>query len=136
MSEKGILKKIDDIFNYCEEIDNHFPKEEQTGYRMLPDIFYIKKEVNNLQQKVEQLEKENKILKENAEHNDKVVDKVNWENMLLKRKNKEIDRLNNIIDELEKYLEEESKYDEYVDVFYREHMGYVLDKLKKLKEDK
>ena len=56
MSEKGILKKIDDIFNYCEEIDNHLPKEEQTGYRMLPDIFYIKKEVNNLQQKVEQLE--------------------------------------------------------------------------------
>ena len=56
MSEKGILKKIDDIFNYCEEIDNHLPKEEQTGYRMLPDIFYIQKEVHNLQQKVEQLE--------------------------------------------------------------------------------
>lgn len=56
MSEKGILKKIDDIFNYCEEIDNHLPKEEQTGYRMLPDIFYIQKEVRNLQQKVEQLE--------------------------------------------------------------------------------
>ena len=61
MSEKGILKKIDDIFNYCEEIDNHLPKEEQTGYRMLPDIFYIKKEVRNLQQKVEQLEKELQI---------------------------------------------------------------------------
>ena len=56
MREKGILKKIDDIFNYCEEIDNHLPKEEQTGYRMLPDIFYIQKEVRNLQQKVEQLE--------------------------------------------------------------------------------
>lgn len=49
--------------------------------------------IKHLQQKVEQLEKENKILKENAEHNDKVVDKVNWENMLLKRKNKEIERL-------------------------------------------
>lgn len=59
MSEKGILKKIDDIFNYCEEIDNHLPKEEQTGYEMLPDIFYIQKEVHKLQQKVEQLEKEN-----------------------------------------------------------------------------
>ena len=34
--------------------------------------------------------KENKILKENAEHNDKVVDKVNWENMLLKKENKEL----------------------------------------------
>lgn len=66
MSEKGILKKIDDIFNYCEEIDNHLPKEEQTGYRMLPDIFYIKKEVNNLQQKVEQLEKELQITVNNC----------------------------------------------------------------------
>ena len=29
--------------------------------------------------------KENKILRENAEHNDKVVDKVNWENQKLKK---------------------------------------------------
>ena len=34
--------------------------------------------------------KENKTLRENAEHNDKVVDKVNWENMLLKQENKEL----------------------------------------------
>lgn len=34
--------------------------------------------------------KENKILKENAEHNDKVVDKVNWENMLLKKENNQL----------------------------------------------
>ena len=37
---------------------------------------------------IEHLQQENKILKENAEHNDKVVDKVNWENMLLKKENK------------------------------------------------
>ena len=55
---------------------------------------------------------------------------------LYKRDKKEIERLNNIINDLEKYLEEESKYDEYVDVFYREHMGNVLDKLKELKENK
>ena len=29
------------------------------------------------------------LSKENAEHNDKVVDKVNWENMLLKNQQKE-----------------------------------------------
>ena len=34
--------------------------------------------------------KENKILRENAEHNDKVVDKVNWENMLLKKENQSL----------------------------------------------
>ena len=40
---------------------------------------------------------ESKILRENAEHNDKVVDKVNWENMLLKKENKQIkDKLSKI----------------------------------------
>ena len=34
--------------------------------------------------------KENKILTENAENNDKVVDNVNWENMLLKKENKQL----------------------------------------------
>ena len=34
--------------------------------------------------------KENKILRENAEYNDKVVDKVNWENMLLKKENQDL----------------------------------------------
>ena len=38
--------------------------------------------------------KENKILRENAEHNDKVVDKVNWENMLLKKENQELSEEN------------------------------------------
>ena len=35
-----------------------------------------------------ELYEENKILKENAENNDKVVDKVNWDNQLLKKENK------------------------------------------------
>lgn len=37
-----------------------------------------------LQQENQSLKKENKILRENAENNDKVVDKVNWENQELK----------------------------------------------------
>lgn len=36
------------------------------------------------------LQQENKILKENAGNNDKVVDKINWENMLLKKENKQL----------------------------------------------
>lgn len=39
---------------------------------------------------IKKLQQENKILKENAEHNDKVVDKVNWENMLLRKENQEL----------------------------------------------
>lgn len=37
------------------------------------------------------LQKENEILKQNAENNDKVVDKVNWENQLLKKENKQLE---------------------------------------------
>ena len=39
---------------------------------------------------IENLQQENKILRENAEHNDNVVDKVNWENQLLKKENKQL----------------------------------------------
>ena len=37
-------------------------------------------QIYDLQQENQSLKKENKILRENAEHNDKVVDTVNWEN--------------------------------------------------------
>ena len=40
--------------------------------------------------KLKQLQEENKILKENAQNNDKVVDKINWENELLKKENKKL----------------------------------------------
>ena len=40
--------------------------------------------------KIDKLQQENKILKENAENNDKIVDKVNWENQLLKKENYKI----------------------------------------------
>ena len=53
-----------------------------------------------LQQENQELKKENKILRENAEHNDKVVDKVNWENLKLKEENKQ---LYNTIEELSQY---------------------------------
>lgn len=45
-------------------------------------------------ERIAALEKENKILRENAEHNDKVVDKANWEKNLYKSRNeKAIKRL-------------------------------------------
>ena len=60
----------------------------------LDDLEYVKK-----------LQQENKILKENAENNDKVVDKVNWENMLLKKENQELKK------QLEEYENELEKAD-------------------------
>ena len=41
--------------------------------------------IEQLQQENKSLKKENKILRENAEDNDKVVDNVNWENLKLKK---------------------------------------------------
>lgn len=43
------------------------------------------RQIMKLQQENQSLKKENKILRENAEHNDKVFDKVNWENLKLKK---------------------------------------------------
>ena len=107
MSEKGILKKIDDIFDYCEEIDNHLPKEEQTGYRMLPDIFYIQKEVRNLQQKVEQLENENEYLKmSNPEQNMEHFRIVNENKRKIDMLRKENHQLENIRKEAIDYMKE------------------------------
>ena len=46
--------------------------------------------IDNLIKSLFELQQENKILKENAENNDKVADKVNWENQLLKKENKQL----------------------------------------------
>ena len=43
------------------------------------------------------LKEENKILRENAENNDKVVDKVNWENQSLKKQLEEYKATNKIL---------------------------------------
>ena len=47
-------------------------------------------QTKSLFEEKKQLQQENEILKENAENNDKVIDKVNWENMLLKKENKQL----------------------------------------------
>ena len=59
----------------------------------------------NLEKYTNKLQQENQDLKENAENNDKVVDKVNWENMLLKKENQELKK------QLEEYQEELEKAD-------------------------
>ena len=48
-------------------------------------VFSLEYDKETLRDIVLELQEENKILRENAEHNDKVVDKVNWENLKLKK---------------------------------------------------
>ena len=54
------------------------------------EIKHLSQSYYDLHEKYYKLQQENKILKENAENNDKVVDKVNWENMLLKKENEQL----------------------------------------------
>ena len=55
---------------------------------------------------IKKLEQENKILKENAEHNDKVVDKVNWGNQQLKKENQ---KYKEVIEKAIEYIEKLNK---------------------------
>ena len=42
MTKEEALEALDRIFNYCEEIDCHLPKEERTGYIMYGDYRAIR----------------------------------------------------------------------------------------------
>ena len=58
---------------------------------------------------IRELQQENKILRENAENNDKVVDKVNWENQLLKKEN---EHLKDNWNKLKEYIRKNIIYDD------------------------
>ena len=95
------------------EINKWLDEEYGCSYTKLEELhdFYFEKYCD--------LQQENKILKENAENNDKVIDKVNWENMLLKKENKQ---LKSIIYELREHM---------LDIDYKMGWQYVeyLDRL-------
>ena len=76
---------------------------------------------------INQLQQENKILKENAENNDKLVDKVNWENMLLKKENKQLQ-------ERIEYLERSNNRREDTILEQRKEISDLEDNWNKLKE--
>ena len=100
MSDEKIgLYTEDEIFEYMTNCEGSF-----LGRSMYDAIFEKihtqKQENKQLQQENQSLKKENKILRENAEHNDKVVDKVNWENQELKARNQ---KLNKQLEELNKF---------------------------------
>ena len=118
------MKRIEDIKKF-EDIDTYY-EISKIVEEVFQDRVEAHKHLVTANKEIERLNKENKILRENSEHNDKVVDKVNWENK----------RLNNIINELEKWLNDnenllihydyESKYD-YI------YVDDILDKLQELK---
>lgn len=68
---KKITELLDDKITLYQAIGEPFGKDLDIAIKL--SVAY------------EKLQQENKLLKENAENNDKVVDKVNWENQLLKK---------------------------------------------------
>ena len=88
-----------------------------------------KKQLEFYKQLSEQLQQENKILKENAEHNDKVVDKVNWENQLLKKEN---EQLRNNWNKLKEYIAKD--YDFY-DKLIAPGYGCAMGALRRIKDE-
>lgn len=70
---------------------------------------------------------ENKILKENAENNDKVVDKVNWKNQLLKKENEQLK------EEIEEY-KNPIKYFKYANKNVTEENKQLKDNWIKLRQ--
>lgn len=94
---KRLYKTIEELSQYEYDREEDYFKYYIQGsdhYLIPKDVFdELFDEMEQLQQENQSLKKENKILRENAEHNDKVVDKVNWENLKLKKELEEYKRL-------------------------------------------
>ena len=104
-------------------------KEDYNKYYIQgSDHYLIPKDVfMELFNEMESWREENKILRKNAENNDKVVDKVNWETMLLKKENSQL-------------KENWNKLKEWASNFYNSEevgwagcgMRYTLEKIQEL----
>ena len=84
MSEEEIeeIETLEINFKDTDELELALEVSSKKAIYLIDDLI---KHLFELQQENQSLKKENKILRENAEHNDKVVDKVNWENQKLKK---------------------------------------------------
>ena len=114
MSEEEIeeIETLEINFKDTDELELALEVSSKKAIYLIDDLI---KHLFELQQENQSLKKENKILRENAEHNDKVVDKVNWENLKLKEENK---RLYKTIEELSQY-----KYDREEE----DMMNYIIE---------
>ena len=90
------------------------------------DYLLTPTESNLLVSYIEELQQENKILKENAENNDKVVDKINWENQLLKKK------YENAVSDYETTMSELQELRKQLEEYKRLGFKHLNDKCNKL----
>lgn len=77
-------------YHYIEEISFDYPQSCCNKRKAVIEKWFNCNNFEYSDRYINQLQQENKILKENAENNDKVVDKINWDNQLLKKENKKL----------------------------------------------
>lgn len=121
------ITDLDNILNYLEttSLEPHDDYSSEFTY----------KEQKILYKYIKQLQQENKILKENAENNDKVVDKVNWENQLLKKENKQLkDNWNYIKKMLKEVRQEKFNVNGYCGTCTDVDIDFLLNKMQELEE--
>lgn len=85
-------------------------------------------EFDDVKKAIFKMLKENKILKENSYHNDKVVDKVNWENQLLR---KQLEAINEQVD----YLRSIERKEETIIDLQNEIVPYINEYIAKLEKE-
>ena len=112
--ENYTINDLADIFN-----TQNFVIQDKDKFNEILLYYHFKQneEIEQLQQENQSLKKENKILRENAEHNDKVVDKVNWENLKLKKQLEEYKRLGfeHLNDKCNKLENQQKEFIEYLE---------------------
>lgn len=47
VTQERAMRSLENIFDFCEEIDVHLPTEEKSGYRMFPDYQAIREYIAN-----------------------------------------------------------------------------------------
>ena len=133
------IETLEIDFKDTDELELALEVSTKKAIYLIDDLI---KHLFELQQENQSLKKENKILRENAEHNDKVVDKVNWENQKLKNQLEEYKRLgfehlndkcNNLENhqkEFIEWLENERNINHYdiSDYTYEEIINTILSK--------
>ena len=113
-------------------------KEEILNTFLLANIPEIitQEEFDDVKKAIFKMLKENKILKENSYHNDKVVDKVNWENQLLKKQIAILDKTNiQLISKLDRYdviVDERDELKKQLTTYQILHRDCKVDNLKNI----
>lgn len=114
-----------DKFQILRDFANSNNKPDKTIYQFIKEVL----DMNST------YAKENKILKENAENNDKVVDKVNWENQLLKKENKQLkDNWNYIKKMLKEARQEKFNINGYCGTCTDVDIDFLLNKMQELEQ--